>query len=74
MSAPILKPGDAVHLMIPVRPQRLDHDAFEAALRARAESYVEIFKRYGVFVDSWTGSDTSNEMTVVAVFRKVEDK
>lgn len=70
MSAPILRPGDAVHIMVPVRPTGMPKGEFIEASNAAGTEYTKIFARHGVYVDSWSGSDQVSEVKVVAIFRK----
>ena len=69
MSAPILRPGDVIHLALPLDPQMPPELARERAQADGAEQ-AEFYARFGVTVAQTSSCPLLAYPVVVAVFRK----
>lgn len=68
MSAPILFPGDRIHLTMPACTDRHgDHDL--AATEKLARSFIDMYAVQDVTVFGWSANRLFTAVTVVAVFR-----
>lgn len=68
MTAPILQPGDRIHLAFPVSPMLVGRE-LDARIREAQAGFTEGYGHHGVTITTFSWSSALTHPTVVAVFR-----